>query len=187
MVRAIMQGLLVSFVALSSRVAVAQRVTRHPIAALDSTTIRNRAAFLEFVRIQRQTLVDAAEAMPAVKYGFTPQVGEFANVRTFGKQIRHLAATNFILAAAALGQRPPADAGDEQGPDSVITKEQLVVYLRGSYDALDRAARAIGDESIPVLSSPISPFQGSAATRIALLSEAMIHAYDHYGQMVVYL
>ena len=187
MVRAIMRGSLVSLVTLSPRAAVAQRVTRHPVAAVDSTSIRNRAAFLEFVRIQRQTLVEAAEAMPAVKYGFAPRVGEFANVRTFGKQIRHLAATNYILAAAALGQQPPADAGDEQGPDSVVTKEQHLAYLRGSYDALDRAAHAIGDESIPVLSSPISPFQGSAATRIALLSEAMIHAYDHYGQIVVYL
>jgi len=25
------------------------------------------------------------------------------------------------------------------------------------------------------------------ATRIALIAEAMIHSYDHYGQMVVYL
>lgn len=56
-----------------------------------------------------------------------------------------------------------------------------------SYDALDRAARAIGDEWIPVGSSPISPFQGGSATRIALIAEALTHAYDHYGQIVVYL
>jgi uncharacterized damage-inducible protein DinB len=154
---------------------------------VDSTMIKERANFLLFVANQRRTIVDAAAAMPADKYGFAPTNGEFANVRTFSKQVRHLAATNYILAAAALGERPPADAGDEQGPDSVVTKAQHLAYLRGSFDALERAARAIGDRTIPVGSSPISPMQGGTATRTALISEAMTHAYDHYGQMVVYL
>lgn len=156
-------------------------------AVTDSTTIKNRAAFLEFIAGQRRTLSDAAEAMPADKYGFAPKAGEFANVRSFSRQVKHLSATNFILAAAALGEQPPGDAGDEEGPDSVVTKRQHIAYLRASYDALERAAGAIGDERIPVGSSPISPFQGGSATRIALISESLTHAYDHYGQMVVYL
>ena len=135
----------------------------------------------------RRNIVSAAEAMPADKYGFAPTEGEFKNVRTFGQQVKHLAATNFILAAAALGQNPPADAGDEAGPDSVITKQQHVAYLQRSFDALDKAIDAIGDGRIPVRSSPISPFQGNTATRISLVSEAITHSYDHYGQMVVYL
>jgi uncharacterized damage-inducible protein DinB len=165
----------------------AVRQSLMPQAASDSTTIKNRAAFREFIAVQRRTMSEAADAMPADKYGFAPSVGEFANVRTFSRQLKHLAATNFILAAAALGERAPADAGDEQGPDSVVTKAQHIAYLRASYDALDRAARAIGDERIPVGSSPISPFQGGSATRIALIAEALTHAYDHYGQIVVYL
>ncbi|HXT16200.1 MAG TPA: DinB family protein [Gemmatimonadaceae bacterium] len=135
----------------------------------------------------RRNIVSLAEAMPADKYGFAPTVGEFSNVRTFGAQLMHLAATNFILAAAALGQAPPADAGDEAGPDTVITKRQHIAYLERSFDALDSAIDAIGDRRIPVRSSPISPFQGNTATRISLIAEAMIHGYDHYGQMVVYL
>jgi len=135
----------------------------------------------------REAIVSAARAMPADKYGFAPTNGEFKNVRTFSHQIRHLAATNFILAAAALGQDPPADAGDEQGPDSLVTKQQHVAYLEHSFDALARAVDAIGDQRIPVRSSPISPFQGNSASRISLIAEALIHAYDHYGQMVVYL
>lgn len=175
-------------VALAANSAAGQKIApRLYDPRVDSATLKNRAAFVRFVEIERQTLVDAAEAMPAVKYGFAPRDGEFANVRTFSKQVRHLAATNYILAAAALGQQPPADAGDEAGPDSVVTKTQNIAYLRGSFDALERAARAIGDETIPVSSSPISPFQGGSATRIALIAEAMIHAYDHYGQIVVYL
>jgi uncharacterized damage-inducible protein DinB len=135
----------------------------------------------------RRNIVEAAEAMPADKFGFAPTAGEFSNVRTFGREIKHLAATNFILAAAALGESAPADAGDEQGPDSVVTKTQHIAYLERSFDTLEKAIDAIGDGRIPVKSSPISPFQGGTATRLSLIAEALIHSYDHYGQMVVYL
>ena len=175
-------------------VCIAQSRTQRPsivTAATSSNTsslAQDRANFrLMLTSAVRRNIVSAAEAMPADKYGFAPTVGEFQNVRTFGRQIRHLAATNFILAAAALGQDPPADAGDEEGPDSVVTKAQHLTYLNRSFDALEKAIDAIGDSRIGVRSSPISPFQGNTATRISLVSEALTHAYDHYGQMVVYL
>lgn len=178
---------LVAFTVLSTPPRSAAQATPARPMAHDSASVKDRQAFLTFVTGLRRTLLETAEAMPADKYGFAPTQGEFANVRTFSRQVKHLAATNYILAAAALGQQPPADAGDEQGPDSVVTKTQHIAYLRGSFDALERAARAIGDAGIPVTSSPISPLQGGSATRIALITEAMVHAYDHYGQMVVYL
>jgi uncharacterized damage-inducible protein DinB len=159
-----------------------------PSAARDSTMARERANFrLMLTGAVRRNIIDAAAAMPADKFGFAPTMGEFANVRTFGRQIKHLAATNYILAAAALGQPQPAHSGDEQGPDSVITKAQHLAYLEGSFDALAKAIDAIGDTTIPVKSSPISPFQGGTATRLSLIAEALVHSYDHYGQMVVYL
>ena len=154
---------------------------------LDSATAQERIDYRAAVAFIRAQIVGLAEAMPADKYRFAPTAGEFQGVRTFGQQIKHLAATNYMLAAAALGQAPPADAGDEAGPDSVHTKAQHLAYLAGSFEALDRAAAAIGDRSVPVRSSPISPFQGGSATRMALVAEALIHTNDHYGQLVVYL
>jgi uncharacterized damage-inducible protein DinB len=155
---------------------------------LDSLDARERANFrLMLDGAVRRNIVEAAEAMPADKYGFAPSTGEFRNVRTFSRQVKHLAATNYILAAAALGQAPPADAGDEAGPDSVVTTAQHLAYLEGSFRALERAVDAIGDRRMPVGSSPISPFQGGTATRLSLIAEALIHSYDHYGQMVEYL
>src|SRR5581483_12067385 len=62
----------------------------------DSAAVHERENFVMFIAGQRRTLVEAAEAMPADKYGFAPTAGEFANVRTFSKQVRHLAATNYI-------------------------------------------------------------------------------------------
>jgi hypothetical protein len=164
-----------------------QTMTRPAPSQIDSERTKDRSALAVFLTGARQNLVETAEAMPADKYGFAPTIGEFRDVRTFGRQVKHLAATNYILAAAALGQGPPADAGDELGPDTVVTKAQHIAYLRGSLDALEKAIAAISDARISVRSSPISPFQGESATRSALIVESLIHAYDHYGQMVVYL
>ena len=174
---------IVVLAAFSTRVA-AQQATKP---TLDSATLKERHALEVFLSSIEENIVPAAEAMPAVKYGFAPRDGEFTGVRTFSAQVKHLAATNYILAAAALGQDPPPDAGDEAGPDAVVSKPEIMKYLKGSYDALRKAIAAIGDQRIGVRSSPISPLQGHTATRSALIVEAMIHSYDHYGQMVEYL
>jgi hypothetical protein len=47
--------------------------------------------------------------------GFTPTDSEFKRAQTFGQQVKHLTATNHILAAATLGEEPPTGAGDETG------------------------------------------------------------------------
>jgi uncharacterized damage-inducible protein DinB len=132
-------------------------------------------------------VVSAADAMPADKYGFAPADGEFKGVRTFGQQVKHLAATNHILAAAALGEEPPADAGDEVGPESAQTKAEILAYLNSSFAHLGKAIAAIGNKNVTAKSSPISPLPASVATRLSLTVEALIHAFDHYGQMVEYL
>jgi len=125
--------------------------------------------------------------MPADKSGFAPADGEFKGVRTFGQMVKHLSATNYILAAAALGEEPPADAGDELGPEAVRTKAEVLNYLKGSFAYLDKTIEAIGQKTVPVKSSPISPLKGAEATRLALVAESLAHAFDHYGQMVEYL
>ena len=177
--------LLACLVLLPLRVSIAQRPTA--MAPLDSSALKDRHALQAFLMLVENNIVSAAEAMPADKYGFAPADGEFRGVRTFGRRVKHLAATNYILAAAALGQDPPVDAGDEAGPEAVRTKDEVLSYLKGSFVALGKATAAIGDHAIPVRSSPISPLQGSSATRLALTVEALIHSFDHYGQMVVYL
>jgi len=147
----------------------------------------DRAALEILLGVVERNVESAAKAMPADKYGFAPTAGEFRGVRSFGRQVKHLAATNYILAAAALGQDPPADAGDEAGPDSVNSKPQVLHYLQGSFAALRRATQALDDPNPVVKPSPISPLGSDSATRGALVVEALIHSYDHYGQMVEYL
>src|SRR5258707_15585348 len=81
---------------------------------------------------------------------------EFKGVRTFGQMVKHLSATNYILAATALGEEPPADAGDELGPEAVRTKDEIRIYLKVSFPYLNKEIKAIGQKSNPVKSSTIS-------------------------------
>ena len=155
--------------------------------AIPLDALREKRALQIFLKSVQSQIVSAAEAMPADKYGFAPTEGEFRGVRTFGQEVKHLAATNHILAAAALGEEPPVDAGDELGPERVRTKSEILDYLNASFVHLGKAIDAIGDTRMPVKSSPISPLPASATTRLGLTVEALIHAFNHYGQMVEYL
>ena len=166
-------------------IADSQQHTDKGAVALDAQ--REKRALQVFEKSVQTQIVSAAEAMPATKYGFTPTEGEFKGVRTFGAQVKHLAATNNILAAAALGEQPPADAGDEMGPETVRTKAEILEYLNASFVHLGKAIDAIDDKNQTFESSPISPMRGNETTRLALTVEALIHAFNHYGQMVEYL
>src|SRR5580704_6779377 len=66
--------------------------------------------------------VPAAEAMPEEKYAFVPTSGEFKGVRTFAEQVKHVAAVNYMVAAAILDEKPPVELGGENGPDSIKSK-----------------------------------------------------------------
>ena len=148
---------------------------------------QEKRALESLMKIVEKEIISTVDAMPADKFGFAPTDGEFKGVRTFGQMVRHFSATNHILAAAALGEEPPADAGDESGPENVRTKAEILTYLKGSFVHLDKAVEAIGQTNIPVNASPISPLKRGEVTRLALITETLLHAYDHYGQMVQYL
>jgi uncharacterized damage-inducible protein DinB len=162
-----------------------QRVDANETVGLDAEREKHALQVLE--KLTERVIVSAADAMPADKYGFAPTDGEFKGVRTFGQQVKHLAATNHILAAAALGEEPPPGAGDEMGPETVRTKAEILDYLNASFEHLAKAVDAIGQKNVPVNPSPISPLKKGEVTRSALVAESLFHASDHYGQMVEYL
>jgi uncharacterized damage-inducible protein DinB len=155
------------------------------VAALDAQ--QEKRALQALWTIAERQIVAAVDAMPADKFGFAPTDGEFKGVRTFGQMVKHLSATNHILAAAALGEEPPTDAGDEVGPQAVRTKAEMLDYLNSSFAHLSNAIEAIGQTNVPVNTSPISPLKKGDATRSGLVVESLMHAADHYGQIVEYL
>jgi uncharacterized damage-inducible protein DinB len=134
----------------------------------------------------QRLLFPLAMAMPEGKYGFAPTDGEFKGVRTFGQQLKHVAATNFIYASPILGEKPPVDVGEnEDGPASLKTKAEILKYLNDSFAYVQKAVATIDAKNIV---SPIkNPFGEGDATRLAMTTLIIGHCYDHYGQMVEYL
>jgi hypothetical protein len=129
--------------------------------------------------------VPAADAMPEDKYSFVPTTGEFKGVRTFAQQVKHVAAVNYILAAAILEEKSSVDTGGENGPDSVASKADIIKYLKDSFTYLHKATLSVNEKN---LVTPIkNPFGEGAATRLALATGAVGHCFDHYGQIVEYL
>lgn len=134
----------------------------------------------------QRVLVPLATAMPDAKYSFAPTSGEFKGVRTFAEQLKHVAASNYSYASAILGEKPPADLGDdENGPASLKTKTEILKYLNDSFDYAQKAIKSIDAKNVI---SPIkSPFGEGPATRLAMVDLIVGHCYDHYGQLVEYV
>ncbi len=138
--------------------------------------------------IVEREVVSTAQAMPEDKYSFAPTNGNFAGVRTFAQEVKHIAAANDQFFDSILGLTPPA-APDEgvgsNGPDAIATKEQILQYLKDSFAKGHKAMATINaDNAVAPLANPAVPFLG---TRLALAMFACTHAMDHYGQMVEYL
>lgn len=127
-----------------------------------------------------------ADIMPEDKYGFAPSNGDFKGVRTFGEQLKHVAAANFLYASTILGEKPPKDVGEHGGgPASVKTKAEILSYLNDSFAYVQKAVGTIDDKNIV---APIkNPFGEGTATRLSMTTLIIGHCFDHYGQMVEYL
>jgi DinB superfamily len=130
-------------------------------------------------------LVPAAEAMPEDKYGYMPTGGEFKNVRSFAAQIKHVAAVNYLVGAAILGEKPPVDTGGESGPASMTSKAEIVPFVKQSYAYAHKAVATITSANA---TQPVkSPFGDNQTTRLGLANAFAWHGFDHYGQMAIYL
>jgi uncharacterized damage-inducible protein DinB len=134
----------------------------------------------------QRILLPLAMAMPEDKYGFAPTSGEFKGVHTFGEQLKHIAASNFTYASAILGEKPPADVGEEdEGPASLKTKAEILKYLNDSFSYAQKAIATVDAKNVI---SPIkSPFGEGEATRLAMVHLIIGHCFDHYGQLVEYV
>jgi uncharacterized damage-inducible protein DinB len=130
-------------------------------------------------------LMSAADAMPEDKYAFAPTSGEFKGVRSFGEQLRHVAAVNYILGASILGEKPPVDVGEESGPATMKSKAEITKYATDSFAYVHNAINSINEKN---MLAPIkNPFGDAPATRLGLAVLEAQHIFDHYGQMVEYL
>ena len=139
-----------------------------------------------FVSAAENTIVPLAEAMPEDKYSFAPTNGQFKGVRTFSEQIKHVAASNYGLAAAILERDLPIKLETQADLDAISGKAQTVKFLKDSFEFLHKAASIITEKNAKdLIKSPDSP--GKPLSRIEVAERATSHCWNHYGQLVEYL
>ena len=171
--RALIIGILVGILVLSSSAAVAQQ-RPEPKTISDSVNFIWQDLERDFVAL--------AEAMPEDKWNFKPTQGEFKDARTFGEQVKHVACANEAWAKKMSNEKPPAGC-DVGGSNPAKSKAEILAYLRDSFTMIDKV---IADTNADNLLHPNpGPYWGP--NRLAALTATVWHLSDHYGQLVIYL
>lgn len=129
-------------------------------------------------------LIPAVEAMPEDKYDFVPTTGEYKGARTFAKQVRHIAMSNYWFGYGILGGTIPVENATHGGPPEIKTKAQLVKFLKDSFAYTHKAIATITEKNVI---APMKTPWGTDATRLRLATFVESHGYNHYGQIVEYL
>ena len=142
------------------------------------------------IGIIEKEFVEAAEAMPDDKFNFSPtslniQGSEYKGVKTFAEEVRHVAATNYLLWGTITGDKSPIESKEDNGPSSLTSKADIIKYLKDSFAIGHKAAKMItaqtAAETVP------SPFGQGTVTKLFCATFTVAHGFDHYGQMVEYL
>ena len=141
------------------------------------------------ISLVEKEVVEAAEAMPEDKFAFSPEKlnlpgSDYKGVRTFGEQLKHIAASNYLIWSPITGEKPPDTVNDGKGPDNMKAKAEIIKFVKDSF--------AFGHKSVATLNSanlvqPITSGSGRPTTRLFLATFAPAHCFDHYGQMIEYL
>ena len=157
-----------------------------PVGLSDGASVNRRGvdaqnpvsnAFRSIEQRQAKNITDAAEEMPADKYGYKPTPAQMS----FGDVVAHLIADgNDYLCSAASGQKGP-ERPKFSGTDP---KDKLVAGLKDSFQFCATALAAMQDAQ---LSDSISFFGGHKATRAVATLITVADWADHYSQMAIYL
>src|ERR1044071_2928827 len=165
--------LLVTALSLAAASAYAQAtspVAGAPASPSPSTPPTIASAIDREISIVEKEVVDAAEAMPEDKFDFSPEKlnlpgSDYKGVRTFGEQLKHVAASNYLIWSPITGEKPPDTVNDGKGPDNMQAKAEIIKYLQDSF--------AFGHKSVATLNSsnliePIKSGSGKPTTRLFL-------------------
>ncbi len=135
-----------------------------------------------------KNVVEAAEAMPADKFDFTPTSlnipgAAYKDVRTFAQLVKHTATANYFFWSHVTGEKMPENIKGGNGPDELKTKAEIIQFLKDSFAVGHRAAKMITPENAL---DQVPSFRGTQP-RLLVASGAVIHDADEYGQMIEYL
>lgn len=121
-------------------------------------------------------LIALAEAIPADKYSWKPA----PNVRTVSEVFMHIAVANFYLLSIT---GPPMPAGVGLDTEKKVTsKPEVIDWLKRSLDAVKNAHAQIKPTD---LKRHVTVMKRDA-TVDGMYLRIIVHANEHYGQMIAY-
>jgi uncharacterized damage-inducible protein DinB len=126
-------------------------------------------------QMSANNVLKSAEMMPEADYSFKP----VATVRSFGELIGHVAGSEMMFCAAALGEAPKAEDDIEK---TVKTKAGLVAALKSAAAYCDRAY-GMSDAA----AGGMTKLFGSDNSKYFALMLNAAHVDEHYGNLVTYL
>lgn len=124
--------------------------------------------------VAKGNLVKAAEQMPEENYAFKAT----QEVRSFGQLIGHVANSNYMICAMALGEKSPNAADFEK----TTAKAELVQAIKDSFTYCDKAyamTDAMGMQEATLF--------GMKTNKMGILSFNSGHDMEHYGNIVTYM
>jgi uncharacterized damage-inducible protein DinB len=143
-----------------------------PVFGQANPNVANAAALFASVR---DYITQAAADMSEAQYSFRPT----PDVRTFGELIGHIAGSQSMYCAIALGEKPPAEDAVEK---AAKTKAALVAALKQSNDYCAKAYK----QTDAAAAAPVDLF-GEKRTRMYALLGNATHDSEHYGNIVTYM
>jgi len=120
-------------------------------------------------------ITKAAEQVGEDNYAFKPT----PEVRSFGQIIGHVADANYMICAAAAGEKAPA-GGIEK---SATTKAALQKGLAESFAYCDKVYAGLGDAK----AAELVTFFGNQQPRLTVLAFNTSHDFEHYGNLITYM
>src|ERR1051326_7555569 len=111
-----------SFAAASAFAQAAKSSPAGGASASPSTPPTIASAIDREISLVEKEIVEAAEAMPEDKFDFSPEKlnlpgSDYKGVRTFGEQLKHIAASNYLIWSPINDEKPPDAVNDGKGPE----------------------------------------------------------------------
>jgi hypothetical protein len=129
----------------------------------------------EVLQRRQKNLVEAAQEMPADKYGFKPTPAQMS----FAHLVGHITQSNdFLCSKISGGAVPPQQVSDAD------PKEKLVDALKVSFDFCATALNQISDAK---LADQVTLGGGHKATKAAAVIALTSDWADHYSAAAMYL
>src|SRR5262245_54908383 len=105
------------------------------------------------ISIVEKEVVEAAEAMPEDKFDFSPEKlnvagSDYKGVRTFGEQLKHIAASNYLLWSPITGEKPPDTVNEGKGPDTMKAKADIIKLVKDSFAFGHKAVATLNDSNL---------------------------------------